>query len=551
MSKPLSSDSNPGPDPEWWSEQNMRKIEATPFPHNATELLDRQASRTPTAPLLNFFDDGEILSYAEVAQLTNRLAAAFAGIGIGHGSHVAVMVETSKIYPLTWLALARLGAVTVPVNYRFTAREVHYALQDSAANFVVISERFIELLESIPEAAGIRDDQIIVVGESVTKYRHWQTMLDNQLSGLPTDHRQPSLDDPMNIQYTSGSTGLPKGAILSHRYWLTFSRNGSARFQDKLKRILISQPFYYVDAQWLTLMVCWTGSTGFVAREMHSSKLMGWMKQHRLEYCNFPEVVARQPVTENDYLPNLVVMSCYSHRPENFRQYEKRYGGLARDGYSMTELGCVLYMPMEADHMTGYGSVGIPEAFRQVEIRDGQGRVVADDEVGEICVKGDGIFQGYYNKPEVTENSFFPGGWFRTGDLGRRNKQGWYWYLGRQKDMVRRSNENISAVEVEQVLRGVNAVLESAVLPVEDELRGEEVKAYLIIRPGFEKDQSLLNEIVSFCKLNLAPYKIPRYIEFLDEFPRTPSLKIKKSGLIAMKQDLREGCWDRVEDRWR
>lgn len=539
------------PDPEWFSEKNMRRIEKTPFPQNVPALLDAQARENASQPLLNFFDDNDVLTYADVSELTQKLAAGFSEIGIGSGCHVAVMVDTSRTYPLTWLALARLGAVTVPVNYRYTSRELDYILRDADARFLVISAPFVSVLEDIKGGTNLSDKNIIMAGDEKSQFVSWQSLLDEGDEQLLSSIVAPELDDVMNIQYTSGTTGLPKGALLSHRYWLTFSRNGAAQFQDKLKRVLISQPFYYVDAQWLTLLACWTGSTGYVAREMHSSKLMGWMKKYKLEYCNFPEVVARQPESEDDFMEHLVAMSCYSHRPENFRRYEKRYGGAARQGFSMTELGCVLYVPMEADEMTGSGSVGIPVAYREVEIKDAQGQTVANDELGEICVRGEGMFQGYYNKPEATDAAFHSGGWFRTGDFGRRNAQGWYWYLGRQKDMVRRSSENISAVEVEQVLRGVDAVLESAVVPVPDELRDEEVKAYLIIRPGVEGSKELLDEIFAYCAKNLASFKIPRYIEFIQEFPRTPSQKIKKSDLLKMKTDLTVGAWDRVEEKWK
>ena len=266
---------------------------------------------------------------------------------------------------------------------------------------------------------------------------------------------------------------------------------------------------------------------------------------------NFPEVVSRQPERADDRVESLIVMSCYSHRRENYRLYERRYGGLARQGFSMTELGCALYVPMEADEMTGSGSVGIPCAFREAMVADADGRPVADGVEGELCVRGAGILEGYWNKPEATAAAFFPGGWFRTGDVGRRDADGWFWYLGRAKDMVRRSGESVSAVEVEMVLRAVPGVLEAAVLPVPDELRGEEVKAYLRPEPGATADDDLLARALAHCRDNLAPFKVPRYLEFVDDFPRTPSLKIKKSALIAAKADLRAGAFDRVEQRWR
>ena len=195
--------------------------------------------------------------------------------------------------------------------------------------------------------------------------------------------------------------------------------------------------------------------------------------------------------------------------------------------------------------------MGVPTAFREAMIADPEGRPVPHGEEGELCVRGRGITLGYWNKPEATAAAFHEGGWFRTGDLGRRDADGWFWYLGRLKDMVRRSGENISAVEVEGVLRAVPGVLEAAVLPVPDDTRGEEVKAYLRLEPGEPGGDALIERVLAHCEGNLARFKIPRYLACVEDFPRTPSLKIKKSALIAAATDLRDGAYDRVEARWR
>jgi len=344
---------------------------------------------------------------------------------------------------------------------------------------------------------------------------------------------------------------MPKGAMHTQRYWMTFAKVGAAQFQNRVKNQLIAQPFYYVDGQWLFLMSVHNGATVYCAKKQSASRFMGWVREYKINYCNFPEVVSKQPELPVDKDNELIVMSCYSHRLENYRMYEKRYGCLARQGFSMTELGCAVYVPMEADHMTGTGTVGIPCAFREAMVADSEGRPVKRGELGELCVRGHGILVGYYRKPEATAKAFFPGGWFRTGDLARQDENGWFFYLGRMKDMVKRSGENVSATEVEAVLRGVDGIMEAAVLPVPDDLRGEEVKAYLLLAEGRSAKDVPPEVVYAHCDKNLARFKIPRYLEYVTEFPRTPSLKIKKSSLIAAKPDLRGGSYDRDEKRWR
>lgn len=540
----------PRPFAAYHSEQLMRLVEATPLPVNIGTLLADRAKASPDAPVLNFFDDGEILSYRDLNDRVNRLASGLHRLGVHHGTHVGVMVYTCATYPITWLALARLGAITVPINFNYTPRELEYMLTDSDAEYLVIESDLIPLLESIA-SPSVPNDRVVVVGGEPTKGRRsWKALLAGGASSFRVP-KEPTLDDLMNIQYTSGTTGMPKGAMLPQRYWLTFGRVGAAQIQDDVTEVLIAQPFYYVDAQWMFLMAVLQGGTAHVARKQSASRFFGWVKQFGIHFCNFPEVVSRAPETPNDADNHLKVLHAYSHQLPNYRWYEKRYGCLARQGFSMTEIGIGLYVPLEADHMTGTGTVGLPAAFREAMVADPQGHPVADGELGELCIRGIGMLQGYYKKPEATAKAFHPGGWFRTGDLGRRSAEGWFWYLGRMKDMVKRSGENVSATEVEAVLRGVDGVVEAAVLPVPDTLRGEEVKAYLLLAEALTRVDVPPDAVLAHCAKNLAKFKIPRYLEYVTEFPRTPSLKIKKSALIAAKPDLTADSYDASEQTWR
>jgi len=212
------------PDPAWPSQCLMRDIEAAPMPASVAALLDVSAMRHPQRAFLHFFDDADVITYGEMARLVRRAASALAGCGVGPGSHVVVMVHTCRHYPVSWLALAFLGAVTVPVNHRYTPRELAYMLDDARASHLVIAADLLPVLEAVEGGSPLPRDHVIVAGARCDGYpHHWESLVDRGDSFYRAD-AAPAPDSLMNIQYTSGTTGLPKGALQTHRYWLTFSR---------------------------------------------------------------------------------------------------------------------------------------------------------------------------------------------------------------------------------------------------------------------------------------------------------------------------------------
>ncbi len=212
----------------------------------------------------------------------------------------------------------------------------------------------------------------------------------------------------------------------------------------------------------------------------------------------------------------------------------------------MTESGLVVAMPLEhAEAMIGSGSIGLPCPGVSIRLVDEQGGEVGVDEPGEVLIKAPGMMRGYLNRPDATAEALSDG-WLRSGDMARRDESGYLYFLGRKKDIVRRAGENVAAAEVEDVLRSHPEVLEAAVVAVPDELRGEEVKAYVALVEDASPEAGNPVTLVEFCRERLAKHKVPRYIEYRSEpFPRTPSMRVKKSELIAQVEDPFARAWDR------
>jgi crotonobetaine/carnitine-CoA ligase len=533
-----------------------RLIESEPFHANIGAFLAHTAARLGEKTAFAFFEEPEntpdrSLSYAALDSRVSRLASGFHKLGIRKGDHVGVMLPNVPPCPLTWLALLRLGAVMVPVNVRYTARELTYVLSDSDAKWLVMHAGYLPLLDELGDAR-LPDSHFVVVDRpAAAPFTDWRAVMD---SGEPrfTPPVQPALDDLATIQYTSGTTGFPKGVMLAHRHWFTFAKIGTAELRWLgIERTFLAHPFYYMAGQAVFLFGLHLGATISIAPRLSIRRFMPWMRETRSQYTLVTNAILKQQLPPEDQQNDarfLHVSAGYAREVQ--AEIERRFGAPVRNLYGMTENGIAIYVPLTAADKIGPAFVGVVAPFREVMLADAEGKPVPDGEVGEICVRGPGILQGYYKKPKANEASFF-GEWHRSGDRGRRDEDGYYHFLGRMKDVIRRNNENISGIEVETVLLGLKGIERAAAIPVPDDHKGEELKVCVVLNPGLTKEDLPPEAIIAHCTKNLAAFKVPRFIEYRGEMPLTASDKIEKHKLVKEKPDLRVGAYDREDKVWR
>lgn len=509
-------------------DERRRRIEAESLPDNIGALIDAAADEASDRLLWNFFDSGETITYADMRRTVNGLAAGLVALGIRKGTHVGVMLPNIAAFPLTWLALGRIGAVMLPINPGYTPREIARVMMMAEAEWVVIhaSTRATLDLADAEGLVSVPPERMIVVGGDVPDgARDWQELVkpaESFAAAEPVGH-----DDLLNIQFTSGTSGFPKGCMLSQRYWISAGKVNAFRDGRIYRRILASTPFFYMDAQWLLLMTMYQRGTLFVAARQSTSRFSFWLKQFDIEFCLLPLVlhgIAAQPHDADNKVVRANIYGC----PRDLHQaLEARFDLNAREAFGMTEIGRAMFAPIERSDKVGSGSCGVPCPFRQCRIVDEAGNPVPQGANGELQISGPGIMLGYYNNPEATAE-VLRDGWFSTGDLFRQDEDGFFYIVGRKKDMIRRSAENIAAREVETVLAAAPGVAEVAVVGVPDAFRGEEVKTYLKLKEGRGADQALLDGVIATAQAGLAAFKVPRFYALVEDFPRTASLKISK-----------------------
>ncbi len=529
-----------------------REVESRFEPMTIGELVTERCRTLGDAPAIDVFDRGERATYREVELLSNRIGNALRAVGVEKGERVGVMLPNRLAYPLTWFALAKIGAIHVPVNTRYTPREIDYVLRDSDATALVIDAQFLEAFRALdPRPPGLADARVIVVDGTPPAGMRSFEKLTAAASDASCLDRSLTPGDLVNIQYTSGTTGFPKGCMQPHEYWVLMSWVMSQWSPKPLGRHFTAQPFFYMDPQWQILKAFRHGGTLFMAPQLSASRFIGWLKEHRIEWCQFPELATRQPEAPDDARTALKEVLGLGWGRDSYRAFRRRFGVTPRDGFGMTEVGLATWTLPEVEQMYDACSVGLDAPFRETSIRDEAGAPVPPGEVGELWIRGRAMFKGYWNKAEANADAFREGGWFRTGDLFRADEQGFLWLVGRLKDMIRRSAENIAAREVEAIVRELPEVEDCAAVPVPDPRRGEEVKIYVQLKEGLPRERLPVTEIHRHCSARLAKFKVPRYYAYVERFPRTSSNKIEKRNLVAGVADLRAGAWDAEEMVWR
>ena len=537
---------------------NERRLHQTPLPATLGELVKERADSLGDRVAACWFQDQRSLTYRELDEQADRLACGLLGIGVRKGIHVAVMLPNIPETFITWTAIARLGAVMVPVNTAYTPSEIEFVLGDSHAQYLVVDGSFLATLHEVARPRLLVDSRIVVCGSAPAPMLEWQQVLDTGESPFAAPAPGPAPvpvtgSDLLNIQYTSGTTGFPKGCLLSHEYWVRtgYSLAITRGEAPGIDNVLVWAPFFYMDGMWQVLSSFVLGATAYIARRMSMSAFFDWLSAYQIHACTFPEPALKaHPASVADANIRLRYIYAFGWRPEAKREAERRFGCRARDAYGMTELGTATVTPIAAEERNFARTCGLPAPDRRLRIVGEDGADVEPGEAGELWVTGPGIMWGYYQRPEANAEAF-RGEWFRTGDLFRRDADGYYYIVGRLKDMVKRSGENVAAREVEAVLNEIPDIVESAIVPVPDERRGEEVKAYLRLREGVVGDEVSLAAIFEHCACHLAAFKVPRYVAFVEEFPRTATRKIAKQRLIEAAGDLRQGAYDRVDGIWR
>ena len=523
------------------------------------ELFDETVNKFPDHTHLKFMRGS--LTYQEIHTLADNFAAALAKLGLKKGSRVALNLPNCPQFVFAYLGTLRLGCTVIPCNPIYTERELTHQLNDCGAELMVTLSRFYPTIRKIKEKTQLKT----IISTNIKEYfPGWLKVLYTlamekksgdrveieagdyrmpdffkKYAGAPAPRTKVDPHSPACIMYTGGTTGLPKGAVLTHRNlvanavaiysWMPDAEEGK---EIGLALLPFFHSFGLSTCLNLSLLYC---GTMLLIPQFDVKMLLDNI--HRNKPTLFPGVPTMYIAIMN--YPNLKkydltsLRTCISGAASLPQEVQKRFQELTGcrllEGYGLSETSPVTHInPIYGERKRGSIGVPIPGTLAKVVDMNDPEQDMKIGEVGQLAVKGPQVMQGYFNQPEETEK-VLRDGWLLTGDLGRMDETGFFYIVDRQKEMIISGGYNIYPREVEEVLYAHDKVLEAAVVGLPDPYRGEIVKAYLVLKEGEEATEE---EIIEYCKQRLARYKVPREAAFKEELPKSLVGKVLKRLLL-------------------
>jgi long-chain acyl-CoA synthetase len=498
---------------------------------NISNLITKNAVNSPGSKAIICGDDGHILSWIELEYLVNKFGNALLTMGVQKGDIVAIYLPNSPEFIIAYFAAARIGAVMLPINIAFTQAEIGYILNNSRAKLLIGSSFEIErhLISALNYFPNLQ--HIITVGPAVNNCQDFNSLIANASPDLKTVNISQS--NLSCLMYTSGTTGKPKGVMLTYNNLMSIAQicKDAVELNDR-DLMLTGTPFCHIFFV-LTVLAPFNVGAGIVTKR----------RFHPLEML---ELISRYSVTHFAGVPTMYLYMLDHFDPFKFdlrswrisccagaampTQYiwnvEKKFETSFIELYGATETSSTITY-----NRVGHGkpgSVGTPALGVKIKVIDESGLELKQGEIGEILVKSPGLFKGYWELPDATREAFI-GQWFRTGDLGKFDDDGYYSIVDRKKDMIISGGYNIYPRELEEVILQHPKVLETAVIGVKDPLLNEIPKAFVRLHNDVNITEQ---ELIQFCSERLAKYKVPRIVKFISELPKNPTGKILKKELI-------------------
>jgi acyl-CoA synthetase (AMP-forming)/AMP-acid ligase II len=496
------------------------------FAHQSIGLWPaRRAELTPDRVAIEF--EGRRVTYRELDERSARFAGALAASGIGPGDRVGALLDNGVEYAEVFLGAARLGAILVPLSTRLAPPELEFMANDSGAAALVYGESHAAALAGIRSNLGVKSAWVVGTGDDPS-YEEALAAAD------PAPTPQPcGPDDVLAIFYTSGTTGRPKGAMLTHGNFLWTNLNMVLALDlTHDERSLVVLPMFHVGGWNVnTLAVWWKGGTVVLEPGFDADRVLSLIEGGVTSVMGVPtiyQVLADHPRFASADLSSLRVAVC-GGAPLGvplIRRYQER-GVKFVQGYGLTEAApnCLMLPPEDAERKAG--AAGRPYFFADVRVVDADDRPVPPGGTGEVVVRGPSVMAGYWERPEETAAAL-RGGWLRTGDAARLDEEGYVWIVDRIKDMYISGGENVYPAEVEHVLGSHPAVAEAAVIGVPDERWGETGRAIVVLR-----SPATAEDLQAHCRERLAKFKVPASVVFADALPRNATGKLLKPEIRA------------------